>query len=105
MEGTRKAYEEIESKYHAELSNNAKNAATPADRAVLDSESLGKREAAKASLILSRAEQIKAVGGDPWKTVTHNGQQVQFSQGPDGIYGTMDGVNWVNIKTGLPYKK
>ena len=98
-EGTRKAYEEIENKYHAELSNNAKNAATPADRAALDSESLGKREAAKASLVLSRAAQIESIGGDPWKKNTQGVQFIKFP-GDDGTYGTMDGVNWVDIHTG-----
>lgn len=58
-------------------------------------------EAAKAQIVLAMASKIKATGGDPWKK---NSQGVQFVQfpGDDGVYGTMDGVNWVNIKTGYP---
>ena len=57
--------------------------------------------AAKAQIVLWKAGQVKAIGGDPWK---RNSQGVQFVKfpGDDGVYGTMDGVNWVNIKTGYP---
>jgi hypothetical protein len=50
-------------------------------------------EKAKAQIVLWKAGQIKAIGGDPWK------QKAKDSLG--NPIGTMDGENWVNTKTGM----
>ncbi len=101
-ESTRKGYEQIETAYQRALANNAKDAPNPQALQGLNEQAMASREAAKASLVLARAAQIKAVGGDPWKKNGRGEQFVKFP-GDDGVYGTMDGVNWVNINTGMPY--
>ena len=58
-------------------------------------------EGAKAKIVLSNAARIKAVGGDPWLKNQQGQQFVTFGDGK--TYGTMDGVNWVDIQTGMPY--
>jgi len=98
-ESTRKSYAQIEDTYQRALRDNARNTnLTPEDRKKMDAEALGNKVAAKASLILSRAGQIEAVGGDPWK------KRGQYDQAGNE-YGTMDGVNWVNVKTGYAYQE
>jgi hypothetical protein len=52
----------------------------------------------KARITRARVSQIEAVGGNPWK------KRAQYDS--DGNeYGTMDGVNWVNVKTGYAFQE
>jgi uncharacterized protein YbdZ (MbtH family) len=78
----------------------ATNKAKAPDKASLDAANAQAEQAynaAKAQVVLWKAGQIKAVGGDPWKAQ---------AAGQDGAtYGTMDGTNWVNTKTGYPYQE
>lgn len=55
---------------------------------------LDEYEKAKAQIVLWKAAQIKAIGGNPWKATANNGK-----------YGSMDGVNWVDVQTGMPYQE
>ena len=78
----------------------ATNKAKAPDKASLDAANAQAEQAynaAKAQIVLWKAKQVKAIGGDPWQ---------HQAKGPDGtLYGTMDGTNWVNISTGYPYQE
>jgi hypothetical protein len=88
-------YEKAEARYNAALSANAKKITDPELLKTENARALDAYNKEKAKIVLWNAEQIRAIGGDPYK---------QYAQGADGIhYGTMDGKNWVNIMTGEAY--
>ena len=90
-------YDKATNAYQKQLNLNRSKAADPASLQKLNEQAMNDYNAAKAQIVLWKAGQIKAVGGDPWK------HQANDSKG--NTYGTMDGVNWVNIKTGYPYQE
>lgn len=93
----RAAYEKANTVYQAALKNNKAKAPDAASLEKANAEALGAFNAAKAQIVLWKVKQIEAVGGDPWKAQ---------AKGQDGnTYATMDGTNWVNIKTGYPYQE
>jgi hypothetical protein len=93
----RAAYEKANTAYQAALKNNKAKAPDAASLEKANAEALGAFNAAKAQIVLWKVKQIEAVGGDPWKAQ---------AKGQDGnTYATMDGTNWVNIKTGYPYEE
>jgi len=102
-ESTAKSYDTATQAYNNQINKNRSKAADAKSLEALNATAREDYEKAKARIIMSRAAHIKTTGGDPWKVVKHGGKDVQFSQGPDGVYGTMDGINWVNINTGMPY--
>ena len=79
----------------------ATNKAKAPDKASLDAANAQAEQAynaAKAQIVLWKAKQVKAIGGDPWKQVGYDA----VTQEP---LGTMDGVNWVNRNTGYAYQE
>lgn len=83
--------------YEAALKNNKAKAPTPESLDAANKEALAAYNAEKAQIILWKAKQVKAVGGDPWKHIAKNDQGVTI--------GTFDGVNWFNVKTGYPVQE
>ena len=90
-------YDKASKAYQDQINKNRSKAADPASLDKLNKEAEQAYNAAKAQIVLWKAGQIKAVGGDPWKH--------QATDGKGNIYGTMDGTNWVNINTGYPYQE
>ena len=83
--------------YEAALKTNKAKAPDKASLDAANAQAQTAYDAEKAQIVLWKAKQVKAVGGDPWRAQ---------AKGADGkIYATMDGTNWVNIKTGYPYQE
>ena len=81
--------------YEAALKTNKAKAPDKASLDAANAQAQTAYDAEKAQIVLWKAKQVKAVGGDPWKAQ---------AKGADGkIYATMDGTNWVNVETGYPY--
>ena len=57
----------------------------------------------KAQIVLWDADFLRSHGVDPWKTDSSGKQFATDAKG--NTYGTMDGINWVNINTGMPYQE
>jgi hypothetical protein len=81
--------------YEAALKTNKAKAPDKASLDAANAQAQTAYDAEKAQIVLWKAKQVKAVGGDPWRAQ---------AKGADGkIYATMDGTNWVNVETGYPY--
>lgn len=93
----KKMYTDADKAYQAALKNNRAKAPDKASLDAANAQALADYTAQKAQIVLWKAAQIKAIGGDPWK------HQAKDAKG--NTYGTMDGVNWVNINTGMPYQE
>jgi hypothetical protein len=91
-------YDKATAAYQKQLNLNRSKAADPDSLQKLNAQAEAAYETAKAQIVLWKAGQIQAVGGDPWK------KRGQYDK--DGNeYGTMDGVNWVNVNTGYGYRE
>jgi hypothetical protein len=100
-------YTKADTAYQAALKTNKAKAPDKASLDAANAQALQAFNASKAQIVLWKAAQVKAVGGDPWKPVKdqQTGQMRQFAADANGnTYGTMDGVNWVNINTGMPFE-
>ena len=92
------SYEKANTAYQAALKNNKAKAPDKASLDAANAQALQNFNAEKAQIVLWKAKQIEALGGDPWK------MRGQYDQAGNE-YGTMDGVNWVNVKTGYAYQE
>ena len=91
-------YDKATAAYQKQLNLNRSKAADPASLEKLNAQAKADYDAAKAQIVLWKAKQVKAIGGDPWKQVGYDA----VTQEP---LGTMDGVNWVNRNTGYAYQE
>jgi hypothetical protein len=90
-------YDKATNAYQKQLNLNRSKAADPASLQKLNEQAMNDYNAAKAQIVLWKAGQIRAVGGDPWKHQARNDKGVTI--------GTMDGVHWVDVTTGYPVQE
>ena len=87
-------YDKATAAYQKQLNTNRAKAPDKASLDAANAQAEKDYTAAKAKIVLWKADQVRAVGGNPWKATANGGK-----------YGTMDGVNWVDVTTGMPYQE